>query len=162
MSKNNKEYITITELSQIVGVSKQSIYQRLNKSLKPYLKVVQGVKYIDKSALKEIYGIIDSAKVEQEIEQGDSTSSNAGNNINNNTPDKDILIKELQKQIDFLQSQNKELIKLLDQQQQLALSNQMIQQIDRADKASATVKHNKVSNKKKTKPSVLRKLFSKN
>lgn len=109
---DKKEYISITELAEFVGVSKQSIYQRLNTSLKPYLKVIKGIKYIEKSAIKNVYG----KDIVKCIEQDYSTIS-----------DRDVLIGELKKQISFLQNQNKELIRLLDQQQQLALSENITQ-----------------------------------
>lgn len=112
---DKKEYISITELAELVGVSKQSIYQRLNTSLKPYLKVIKGIKYIEKSAIKTVYG----KDIEQDIEKGYSTTSDR--------EDRDTLIQELQKQILFLQNQNNELIRLLDQQQQLALSENITQ-----------------------------------
>jgi HTH domain. len=51
-----KEYITITELAELLGVSRQSIYQRSNTSLKPYLKVIKGIKCIEKSAINDVYG----------------------------------------------------------------------------------------------------------
>lgn len=54
-------YLTVKEFAEKAGVSVQSVYQRLNKSLKPYFKVIKGVKYIEIKALTEVYGL----KVEQ-------------------------------------------------------------------------------------------------
>lgn len=55
------EFLTVKEFAERAGVSVQSVYQRLNKSLKPYFKVIKGVKYIEIKALTEVYGL----KVEQ-------------------------------------------------------------------------------------------------
>lgn len=64
-----REYITIAEFSERAGVSKQAIYQRLNKGLKEYFKVTDGVKMLNISALEELYGKDPEQDVEQEIEQ---------------------------------------------------------------------------------------------
>lgn len=126
---DKKEYISITELAEFVGVSKQSIYQRLNTSLKPYLKVIKGIKYIEKSAINDVYGKEFLQDVEQDIKQEYSTTS-----------DRDTLIEELQKQILFLQNQNNELIRLLDQQQQLVLSEHVTQ----IEQTRYRTKHNSI------------------
>lgn len=54
--EENREYITVKELAEMQGVSVQSIYQRLNTTLKPFIKVVKGKKCLDISVLKEFYG----------------------------------------------------------------------------------------------------------
>ena len=53
--------MSVKEFAERAGVTVQSVYQRLNKSLKPYFKVVKGVKYVEIKALTEVYGL----KVEQ-------------------------------------------------------------------------------------------------
>lgn len=133
-----KEYITITELAELLGVSRQSIYQRLNTSLKPYLKVINGIKCIEKSAINDVYG----KEFIQDVKQEHSTTS-----------DRDTLIEELQKQILFLQNQNNELIRLLDQQQQLVLSEHVTQ----IEQTRYRTKHNSIfkrifRNKRKKSP----------
>ena len=50
----DKEYISIAEFAEQAGVSKQAVYQRLNKSLKAYVKVVDGKKSIDIRALEDL------------------------------------------------------------------------------------------------------------
>lgn len=52
----DKEYISIAEFAEQAGVSKQAVYQRLNKSLKAYVKAVDGKKSIDIRALEDLYG----------------------------------------------------------------------------------------------------------
>lgn len=46
------EYISIKEFAEKAGVSKQAIYQRLEKDLKPFVKVENRVKYIKIEALE--------------------------------------------------------------------------------------------------------------
>ena len=43
----DQEYISIADFAERAGVSKQAVYQRLNKSLKAYVKDVDGKKSIN-------------------------------------------------------------------------------------------------------------------
>lgn len=70
-----EEYLTVSEFSERCGTSKQAVYARLNKSLKPYLKieVEDGVKKISTRALYELYGFERDTGTKQEsksVEQG--------------------------------------------------------------------------------------------
>ena len=47
----NKKYLAVSEFAKLAGVSKQAIYQRLNTSLKDFVKVEQGRKVVDSAAL---------------------------------------------------------------------------------------------------------------
>lgn len=54
----NKKYLTIKAFAEQVGVSVQSIYQRLKRvesDLIPYLKEIDGIKYIDAAAIDALY-----------------------------------------------------------------------------------------------------------
>lgn len=53
----NKELLTIKEFAKIAGITVQSVYQRLDTSLKDYLEIVKGQKYLKVQALKDIYNI---------------------------------------------------------------------------------------------------------
>ena len=44
--------LTIREYANLKGVSVQSIYQRLDHDLKPYLKLINGKKYLDREVLE--------------------------------------------------------------------------------------------------------------
>lgn len=116
---NKTEYIPVSDFAELVGVSKQSVYQRLNKSLKDYLKVEQGKKFIDISAAKEVYGIDLDSRLEQDIQQ-EFKDVEQGIQPNN-----DLFIKSLQDEISFLREQVQELNRLLDQQQKLTLQAQL-------------------------------------
>lgn len=45
------EYLTIKEAADLLGVSVQAVYQRLDKDFNPYLKVIDGKKRLDKRVL---------------------------------------------------------------------------------------------------------------
>ena len=47
----NTELLTIKEFAQAAGVSRQTIYNKLDKDLTAYLTEIDNVKYIDKAAL---------------------------------------------------------------------------------------------------------------
>lgn len=57
------EYLSIKEFAELVGLSKQAIYQRLEKDLKQFVKVENGFKSINTEAL-ELFALNDSIKVE--------------------------------------------------------------------------------------------------
>ena len=46
---DQKEYLTIKEFADAAGVSKQAVYQRLTGTLKPYVSIKDGVKYLKRS-----------------------------------------------------------------------------------------------------------------
>lgn len=67
-----KKYVTIKEFAERAGISKQRVYQLLEKKLKPYFKAIENRMYIDESALD----IVSNKKsnnsfqgVEQDLEQ---------------------------------------------------------------------------------------------
>lgn len=122
----DKEYISIAEFAERAGVSKQAVYQRLNKSLKAYLKDVDGKKSIDIKALEDLYGKGGCSRLEQVfqgkiqgVEQGNEEEKE-GQLINKLI---DILQEDLKSKDEQLAEKDrqiKELHNLLDQQQQLA------------------------------------------
>ena len=63
MSKNNS-LLTIKEFATAAGVSKQTIYNQLNGRLKPFVKVINDTKMLEKSALEEFYGCEDSQPIQ--------------------------------------------------------------------------------------------------
>lgn len=58
-----KGFYTVSEFAKICGISKQAIYQRLNKSLKDFVKVEQGRKYISAAAFS-LFNIEDFENIE--------------------------------------------------------------------------------------------------
>lgn len=104
----DQQYITVKEFAQRAGVSIQSVYQSLNKRLKPYFKVINGRKMLDIKALGDIYGIPHIEKDEQGIKQ-----DYKGN-------DK-LLINLLMEQIKVKDKEIADLHELLNHEQQLLM-----------------------------------------
>lgn len=115
----NKEYYTIKEVAAIVGVSAQSIYQRLDTTLKEYTKVIKGRKYLKQSVLSDVYNI-SVQDIKQDIKQ-DLNKELKGNNsavdmlqdtiniLRQQLETKDEQIKELTKSLQYEQGKTKEL-----------------------------------------------------
>ena len=102
-----KEYLSIKDFSKLAGVSQQAIYKQLNNKLKTYLKVIDGKKMLDKSALELFEKKENSTTVEQQ------------------------LINMLQTELNKKNEQIAELQKLLDQSQQLnAIDKQRILELE--------------------------------
>lgn len=103
-------YISIAEFSKRANISKQRVYQLLNKSLKDFVKEVDGVKMLHIQALERYQSKENKSRVEQGFEQGF------------NNPLNDTLIKTielLQEQLSVKDKQIEELTRLLDQSQHL-------------------------------------------
>lgn len=49
---DNKQYITVSEFAERANISKQRVYQLLNKRLREFVKVVDSKKMLDITALK--------------------------------------------------------------------------------------------------------------
>lgn len=65
---DEQEYLTIAEFAKRVNVSKQAIYQQLDKKLKPYLIVIDGKKKLNIKAISEVYDK-QSEEIDKEVEQ---------------------------------------------------------------------------------------------
>ena len=85
------ELLTIKEFAEAAGVSSQAVYQRLTKSLQPYVVEVNGKKHLKKEALS----LFDVTEQKTENKEVDKDSINI---------DKE-LIKTLQATINILQGQ---------------------------------------------------------
>ena len=62
-------YITVAEFSKRANISKQRVYQLLNKSLKEFVKVVDGKKVIDIKGLELFKDNENNSTLEQAFEQ---------------------------------------------------------------------------------------------
>lgn len=111
-----EEYIGIAEFAERAGCSKQAVYQRLNKSLKKYVKVEKGKKCINIKALEDLY----SKEVEQ-VFQGKSQDVEQG--LNKEIQGMEQLVDVLKEQLKVKDKQIDELHNLLNQQQQLTAMN---------------------------------------
>lgn len=87
----DKELLTIKEFAEAAGVSSQAVYQRLTKTLQPYVVEVNGKKHLKREALE----LFDGAEQKAENKAVEQDSINI---------DKE-LIKTLQATITILQGQ---------------------------------------------------------
>lgn len=133
----DQEYISIADFAEHAGVSKQAVYQRLNKSLKAYVKDVDGKKSINIRALEDLYGKESCSRLEQdiqgefkEVEQG-IEEEKEGQLINKLIDTLQEELKSKDEQIREKDLQIKELHNLLDQQQKLtAMDRQRITELE--------------------------------
>lgn len=121
----NQHLLTISQFAEIVGTSKQAVYKRLNNSLKEFLIVVDGKKYIDRAVLTEEQ----KQKVEQlfnpKVEQIEQPFNP------NFQPLLEKQIEEKDKQIERLFQQIEEKDKQIETLQNLLNQSQQLQAIDR-------------------------------
>ena len=106
---DRKEYLTIKEFADAAGVSKQAVYQRLTGTLKPYVSVKDGVKYLNIRAL-ELYKGDDAVKKLKKNNQEESNSVQV-----------DSMVELLKRELDQKNKQIDELHKLLEQSQVICL-----------------------------------------
>lgn len=66
---NEQEYVTIAEFAKRVNVSKQAVYQQLDKKLKSYLIVENGTKKLNARAISEVYGKTENQENSKEVGQ---------------------------------------------------------------------------------------------
>lgn len=57
---NNREFLSVAEFASTVNLTKQAVYNRLNKDLKPFVKTFDGVKYLSVQALQNFNSMKDS------------------------------------------------------------------------------------------------------
>lgn len=65
----NDQYISVKEFSERAGISVQAVYKQLNKRLKPYLTMVDGIRMLDIKGLEEVYGKSAEQSVEQKVDE---------------------------------------------------------------------------------------------
>lgn len=73
---NYSNLMTIKEFAEASGRSQQTIYKQIETRLAPYLYKIEGKKYIDRRALKEVFEI----DVEQSVQPENNNSFNYENN----------------------------------------------------------------------------------
>ena len=112
-----KQFLSISEYANIKGISKQAVYQQLNKKLKDFVQVVDNQKFIsiqalDESELKRLEQPLEQEfnQVEQPIEQAFLISQ----------------LEEKDRQIDRLMKQIENLQELLNQSQRLQAADKQL------------------------------------
>lgn len=125
------EYMTVKEFALKANVSVQAIYQRLDRDLKPYLKMFKGKKYISSEGL-HFFVKDDSIAIQQELNNEDLTRFNESTNnpeiellkdalttFKKQLEVKDKQISELQAALKAEQEHSAQLTTALSQQQAL-------------------------------------------
>jgi DNA-directed RNA polymerase specialized sigma subunit len=140
-----KEYLTIKEFADLVKVSPQSVYKRIRKAnnpIKPYLKEVDGVQCISRSAAvlykaaaatEETNNINDQIEADQQRSEPQPEKNSIDRLLDildqqlkeqqKQLIEKDRQLIEKDKQIEKLLDQIAEITKIVDQQQQLTALN---------------------------------------
>lgn len=73
----NKNYLTVAEFAERAGISKQRVYQLLNKRLKQFVQVVDGKKMLDIKALEEFSVKGDCSNIQEDcsrVKQEENTA----------------------------------------------------------------------------------------
>ncbi|MGL5575970.1 MAG: DNA-binding protein [Sarcina sp.] len=123
----------VEEVAKELNISRQAVYKKLNKqSIQEFIVIVDGIKHLTKEGVDKLKGIkvehkeaeeVDVDQVEVEI---GATSLNSSDNklveiLNNVIASKD-------KDINHLKEENKKLMDLMQQQNQLILNSQKLQE----------------------------------
>ncbi len=151
------DYITIKQFAELAGVSPQSIYKKIrkpNNPIQPYIKTVEGVKYIRRAALDVLYNSPNIPKAEAKPEQSKNTADGMKRLL-------DILeeqLREARRQIDkkdeIIAAQTAQISNLLER---VAEANQIINQQQQL--AAINTKALSAAKEKETRPSILKRLF---
>lgn len=122
MSDNLK---TIRELSDELGVSKQAIWQKIKRDasidLRQFTSTKGNTVYVDVDGQKAIKAMFSSDSSTRYRQQKDTVDDNK-----KDTVDEQDEVKFLRNLVSEIQSEKKELHKLLDQQQRLALQDKQL------------------------------------
>lgn len=119
---------TVAEVSDLIGLSKVSIYKKLKlKELQEHIIKKGGITYLDDSALNLIEDSLKLSNVETDFKNDVGTSVEKNFLINSDDlAVKDDYISTLKKQLDEKDVQIRELINRLQQEQELHRNQQIL------------------------------------
>lgn len=140
---------TIKELAEEIGVSKQAIWQKIKKKSSTDLRQFTSTKG------NTVYVSDDGQKVIKSMFKNNSSTKTSTDNINQNVNVDDNELTFLRGLVHDLQSEKKELHRLLDQQQQLTLqANKQIERLEAQERLTAASEEptDKESSTKQTAP----------
>ena len=122
MSENLK---TIRELADELGVSKQAIWQKIKRDtsidLRQFTSTKGNTVYVDVDGQKAIKSMFSKDSSTRDRQQKDDINDNKTDDV-----DEQDEVKFLRNLVSEIQSEKKELHKLLDQQQRLALQDKQL------------------------------------
>ena len=109
--EENKRYLTISEYCERIGRTKQAVYSKLNKALKPYVIEIDGKKYIDSVIFIEYHHhkADPTEKVKDSQDNSTPTVNESQGQSSNFLAFLQQQIAEKDKQIALLQQQNADL-----------------------------------------------------
>lgn len=114
-----KNYLSVNDFAEAAGISRQAVYQQIDKKLKKFVKLEQGKKVIDKAALTEIYNI--------KCEDIDQESQEDIDKVEQENQELIEMLKEQIKikdrQLEMAYDEKKELHDLISQEQHLNAMN---------------------------------------
>lgn len=103
----SKDLLSVKEVADILGMSRQAIYSKLDKDFTPYLTIENGKKFLNKAVLQH--------------KQQNETSTEIDKNFQSLVNLLEKQNEQLSKELEIKNKQIEQLQKLLDQQQQLTL-----------------------------------------
>lgn len=122
-----ENYFTIKEFADIVGISTQAVYQRLDKDLKEYYTVIDGKKYLDKNVLTLFKDVIqknssennsdvsaflktENQLLERQLSEKDSSITQLNEQLQSTCKEKDLLAKQILELNNTIESLKKEIL----------------------------------------------------
>ena len=126
MVNGMEEAMTVTEVQEILQVSKKAIYDKLNKDeFEDFVVKVKGIKYIKPRGVKKLKAVFGKASknaIIEVFEVGERLQENIVKGVIEQVDYKENLIIELRDRVNFLECENTKLLDMLEQQ------NKMMQQ----------------------------------
>jgi len=154
---DNTKYYTVKEFAELNGTTQQAVYKRLNSTLKEYVIIANGKKYIKANALNDLAQ--KHAFSAEEYQPFNNVEQQFNNTLNDTIETLKEQLEEKDKQIELLQhtlndyikqSEQKDLFiqeqtanitrlleQSLEQSQQITKQFQLLQLADKADKPKA-------------------------
>lgn len=108
----DKQYLTVAQVAEKAGVTKQAVYQRLNKDLNKYVKVIDNKKMLNISVLNEFEVKPVEQANSQELNNDLTSTLNTLNNV------VDTLKQQLKVKDDQIKDLNNRLKQALNNQSQ--------------------------------------------
>lgn len=131
--KDKKEFYTVSEFAEIVGISRQAVYKSLNNGLKEFVNEVDGKKMLNKRALSRYNSKKNHKKVEQHSTQHSTstqilieTLSQTIQTLTAQLDAREVYIVDILDQLKQAQEQNSKLAELLKSEQDLNKANQIL------------------------------------
>lgn len=127
---DKKEFYIVSEFAEIVGISRQAVYKKLNNQFKPFVNVIKGKKYLSHKALELFPRQKNDNQLSTKLSNCQPTVNQVEQPILNFLQEqitaKDKTILDLLDQLKQAQEQNNKLAELLKSEQDLNKANQIL------------------------------------